>query len=158
MNRTSGNLKLAIYGSTSIKNPLLLDEVFKALEENNVIKAGEELEYVAEMEFTLIARRAKELAKKHNWKVSRFKADWNKNGNIAGKIRDREIIDYADALIALWDGESKGVKSVMDYAVTTSKPVLLFLCSPDDKGSWSITGSEILVDEEFSKFAIIKGE
>lgn len=45
--------------------------------------------------------------------IKEFPADWNKHGNAAGPIRNAEMAEYADALIVLWDGESKGTKNMI---------------------------------------------
>jgi len=45
-----------------------------------------------------------------------FPADWAKHGNAAGPLRNKEMAIYADALIALWDGQSKGTRSMVGYA------------------------------------------
>ena len=44
-----------------------------------------------------------------------FPADWEKYGKRAGILRNEEMGDYADALLALWDGESRGTKHMIDY-------------------------------------------
>lgn len=46
----------------------------------------------------------------------KFPADWNKHGRAAGPIRNAQMGDFADALIALWDGQSRGTKHMIDYA------------------------------------------
>lgn len=45
-----------------------------------------------------------------------FPADWDKYGKRAGYIRNTEMANYADALIAIWDGESKGTKMMINIA------------------------------------------
>ena len=45
-----------------------------------------------------------------------FKADWNKYGKAAGPIRNRQMAENADILVAFWDGESKGTKNAIDEA------------------------------------------
>jgi hypothetical protein len=50
-------------------------------------------------------------------RVRRFPADWNKYGRSAGYIRNSEMADYAEALIAFWDGKSKGTKHMIDLAL-----------------------------------------
>ena len=35
---------------------------------------------------------------------------------IAGYLRNKQMAEYADALIAFWDGESKGTKHMIDLA------------------------------------------
>lgn len=44
--------------------------------------------------------------------IKRFPAKWQLLGKQAGYIRNQEMADYAEALIAIWDGKSKGVKSI----------------------------------------------
>jgi hypothetical protein len=43
-----------------------------------------------------------------NYSLKIFKAEWDKYGKGAGFIRNTEMSNYADALIAFWDGTSKG--------------------------------------------------
>jgi hypothetical protein len=45
-----------------------------------------------------------------------FPADWNAHGKAAGPIRNEQMALYADALVAFWDGSSKGTKSMIDLA------------------------------------------
>jgi hypothetical protein len=37
-----------------------------------------------------------------------FPADWTQYGKAAGPIRNEQMAQYADALILVWDGKSKG--------------------------------------------------
>ena len=46
----------------------------------------------------------------------KFPADWDKHGRAAGPIRNQVMGDFADALIAIWDGQSRGTKHMIDYA------------------------------------------
>lgn len=43
-------------------------------------------------------------------------ADWAKHGRAAGPIRNEEMALVADALIAFWDGQSRGTKNMIDTA------------------------------------------
>lgn len=45
-----------------------------------------------------------------------FYADWNKYNKRAGMIRNNEMADNADALIAIWDGKSKGTENMIKTA------------------------------------------
>jgi predicted Rossmann fold nucleotide-binding protein DprA/Smf involved in DNA uptake len=49
-------------------------------------------------------------------KVYCFPADWEKHGKKAGYIRNQQMADFADALIAFWDGQSPGTKMMIDLA------------------------------------------
>jgi len=60
------------------------------------------------------------------FKISNFPADWNKHGKSAGYKRNIDMGEYADALIAFWDGESKGTKHMIDIATSFKKMVRIF--------------------------------
>lgn len=55
-------------------------------------------------------------AEEYCYKVKRFIPDWKGLGKKAGIIRNHEMGDYADALVAFWDGVSRGTKDMIDYA------------------------------------------
>ena len=55
----------------------------------------------------------------HTWHgvpIKEFPADWDLHRKSAGHIRNAQMADYADALIAFWDGKSKGTKGMIDVA------------------------------------------
>lgn len=52
-------------------------------------------------------------AKEKGYSVKPFPADWAKYGKKAGPIRNIDMAEYADGLIALWDGKSKGTKNMI---------------------------------------------
>lgn len=47
-------------------------------------------------------------AREHGVHYTLFPADWNKYGKAAGPRRNEQMAKYADALIAVWDGQSRG--------------------------------------------------
>lgn len=47
--------------------------------------------------------------------VQRFEPDWDEHGKAAGPIRNEEMAEYADVLVAFWDGESSGTKSMIEH-------------------------------------------
>lgn len=49
-------------------------------------------------------------------KHKRFPADWHTHGKKAGILRNIEMAEYADALIAFWDGKSRGTKHMIEVA------------------------------------------
>ena len=55
-------------------------------------------------------------AQEKGYKVAAFPADWNRYGRSAGPRRNRQMAEYADALIAFWDGQSRGTKNMIDTA------------------------------------------
>lgn len=52
-----------------------------------------------------------------------LKPDWNKYGKAAGMIRNTQIVETCDKLVAFWDGKSKGTKDSIDKATKLGKPV-----------------------------------
>jgi hypothetical protein len=64
---------------------------------------------------------AEKWAKENNVKTSIFYPDWNQFGKSAGYKRNVEIVKNADAVIAFWDGTSKGTKITIDLAKTLEK-------------------------------------
>ena len=59
------------------------------------------------------------------FKCTVFKPDWEKDGKVAGFIRNQKIIDACDILIAFWDGKSKGTKDSMNKAKIAKKPTFI---------------------------------
>lgn len=60
-----------------------------------------------------------------NWKIPHitFPADWNSHGKAAGPIRNKQMAEYADALLLIWDGESKGSASMKREMEKLNKPI-----------------------------------
>ena len=58
-------------------------------------------------------------ASERGYKVKLFPANWGEGASYkksAGYIRNKQMAEYADALIAFWDGKSKGTKHMIDLA------------------------------------------
>lgn len=56
-------------------------------------------------------------------KYKEFPADWEEHGKAAGPIRNKQMAEYADALLLIWDGESKGSKNMKETMLKLGKPV-----------------------------------
>jgi len=56
-----------------------------------------------------------------------FPAEWEKHGKSAGYKRNLQMAEYADALIAVWDGKSKGTKHMIDIMQKKLKPVFIYV-------------------------------
>ena len=69
-------------------------------------------------------------AKEHEVPVKEFPADWDQFGKSAGYKRNKQMAEYADALIAIWDGESRGTKHMIDLAKELELKVFVFKPSP----------------------------
>ena len=65
-------------------------------------------------------------AEQHNIPVKQFPADWTALGKYAGFARNTKMGDYADALIAIWNGESKGTLHMINYMKKLNKKVYVY--------------------------------
>jgi hypothetical protein len=55
--------------------------------------------------------------------IKRFPADWNKHGKAAGPIRNKQMAEYADALLLIWDGQSRGSANMKKEMQKLKKPI-----------------------------------
>ena len=104
-------MKLIIAGGRDLTDYLFLKEKLDHL----LSRTEEKIEIVCGD-----ARGADSLGKLYgkcrNYSIKSFPADWDKYGKSAGYRRNAEMADYADHLIAFWDGKSKGTKHMIDLA------------------------------------------
>lgn len=63
--------------------------------------------------------------------VETYPADWDRHGEAAGHIRNKQIVNASDRLVAFWDGNSNDTKDSIELAQKAGKPVLVF--GPDGK-------------------------
>jgi hypothetical protein len=70
-----------------------------------------------------VDRMGEYYAECNNLPIKRFTPDWEGYGKRAGFMRNTAMALYADALIAIWDGESKGTKHMIDEMHKLEKPV-----------------------------------
>lgn len=68
-----------------------------------------------------------EWAAKNGIKVRRFPADWDLHGKRAGPVRNAQMAAYADALILIWDGVSRGSRSMLEEARAVHLPLYQFM-------------------------------
>jgi hypothetical protein len=65
-------------------------------------------------------------AREHDILLTVHPADWDEYGKKAGYLRNVEMANNADALIALWDGTSKGTKHMIDIAKKKNLKVFIY--------------------------------
>lgn len=63
-----------------------------------------------------VDKLGEQYAKENGLPVKRFPADWNTYGRAAGPIRNKQMAEYADALILFWNGSSPGSKNMLKNA------------------------------------------
>jgi hypothetical protein len=64
-----------------------------------------------------------------NLRLNVYNADWATHGRAAGPIRNRKMSENADALIAIWDGKSRGTRNMIETA--TKRGLLVFVKRTD---------------------------
>ena len=69
-----------------------------------------------------------------------FPAYWDKYGKSAGFIRNAEMGEYGDALIAFWDGKSHGTKHMIQTMKFQNKPYDIF----DYEGNKIMEGGNLI--------------
>lgn len=66
------------------------------------------------------ARGADQLGERYasarGYNIIRFPANWDLHGKAAGAIRNTEMATNSDALLAFWDGQSRGTKHMVETA------------------------------------------
>lgn len=68
---------------------------------------------------------AERYAREHGLPITVHLPDWDRFGRRAGLVRNMKIVNGCDALIAFWDGESKGTKDSIRKAELSGKPVTI---------------------------------
>jgi len=96
-------MKLIVAGSRSIQDTELVWQKI-----SDFLSANKVTEFVNGGCPTGPDDDAKCYAEYHCIPTTFFMADWPKHGKAAGPIRNRQMAEYADHLLLIWDGESKG--------------------------------------------------
>lgn len=109
-------MKVAVIGSRGFNNYELIKETLSSLDITLVVSGG------AMGADTLGERYARE----NGIPTKIFKPDWTK-GRGAGFLRNTDIINEADTVVAFWDGKSRGTLDSIKKAEKQGKKVLIIL-------------------------------
>lgn len=113
------DLKLVIAGSRNL-TPKFTDGIYTAFEIFGINE--DDYEYGIEL-VTGGCPTGVDAWVKDWWRPTIFQADWNKHGKAAGPIRNKEMANYGDALLLIWDGESRGSKNMKEEMLKLKKPI-----------------------------------
>ena len=107
-------MKVAIVGSRSLN----IKNLKKYLPENTteIVSGGAKG----------VDSSARDYALKNNISFKEFLPKYEKFGKYAPLKGNLEMIDYADEVIAFWDGKSKGTKFVIDNCKEKTKKITVF--------------------------------
>ena len=75
---------------------------------------------------------AAEYAKRNGLKLTEFLPQYERYGRAAPIVRNQEIVQYADEVVAFWDGHSKGTLSAIRFAQKMGKPCNIIICEKAD--------------------------
>ena len=67
-------------------------------------------------------------ARENGLKLTEFIPEYALYGRAAPIVRNKKIVDYADKILAFWDGNSKGTLSVIKYAKKIGKTCEIIIC------------------------------
>lgn len=108
-------MKVAVIGSRDFYDYDLVKETLSTIDITLLISGG--------------AKGADSLgeqyANENNIETLIFKPDWKKHGPAAGPIRNTDIVNNANIIVAFWDGESKGTKDSVTKAEKLNKEVVI---------------------------------
>ena len=83
---------------------------------DNLLQDQTNIEIVSGAYYKGADKLGEQYAKERCYKITYFPAHWKHYGKAAGPKRNQEMANYADVLIAFWDGKSKGTKNMIDVA------------------------------------------
>ena len=115
-------MKVIIAGGRDIEDYELLLEA--------VLNAGFDITAVVSGTARGADKMGERFAEEAGIPVYQFPADWDKYGRAAGPIRNQVMADFGDALIAIWDGKSRGTKGMIELAQKKGIPVHVELIKP----------------------------
>ncbi len=73
-----------------------------------------------------IDRCARRYARQKGLRLTEFLPDYDTHGRQAPLLRNLEIIDYSDLVLAFWDGSSRGTRFVIENCRKKGKPCKIF--------------------------------
>ena len=117
VSKASRKIRVAIIGSTSIFNPTAIENFVAALPDDTVVVSG------AAPGVDSLAESA---AARHGLETLIFHADWKKLGRSAGPLRNEQIVDNADRVVAFWNGKSRGTLNSLVMAYLANLPIEIF--------------------------------
>ncbi len=101
-------MKIIVAGGRSV--------VDYSIVKNAIVESGLEISEIVSGKAKGVDAFGERFAEENNIPVVGFPAQWKLYGRAAGPKRNEEMAKYADACIVIWDGKSKGSKSMIKNA------------------------------------------
>lgn len=112
-------MRVIIAGSRGCTEPSLVDTAVRA--------SGFLVESIVCGDARGIDAFALQYAIDHDIPVRVFEAKWHDFGPGAGYLRNVEMANHADALVAIWDGDSPGTEHMIAIAKKHQMPTYIFI-------------------------------
>ena len=106
-------MKIAIIGSRGIKNIADIEKYVGYAEE--IVSGGAVGTDTCARKFAL----------EKGLKLTEFLPEYNLYGRAAPLKRNEQMVEMADEVLVIWDGNSRGAKYTLEYAKKTGKPITL---------------------------------
>lgn len=118
--------RVIVAGSRNITSK---DLIFKKLDYllAEKIKAGEAIQIISGGACG-VDKIGEEYAAARGFSCKRFPADWETFGKRAGYLRNCQMANNADALIAFWDGKSPGTRHMIQIATSRQLQTRIVKC------------------------------
>jgi hypothetical protein len=101
-------MKVIIAGSREVTDYSLI--------ESAIAESGFETTQIISGGARGVDKLGEQYAKEKNVPCRVMTANWDQYGKAAGYIRNEQMAEVADALIAIWDGKSKGTFNMINIA------------------------------------------
>lgn len=108
-------MKVAVIGSRTFNDYQKLKDTLSKIDISLVVSGGA----------NGADKLGEQYANENNIPTKIFLPDWDKHGKRAGFIRNSDIINECELVVAFWDNESKGTKDSIDKAEKQGKKVLI---------------------------------
>ncbi len=108
-------MKIAVIGSRGLSVENL--ELYLPKETDEIVSGGAKG----------VDTSARKYAKEKGVKLTEFLPEYEKYGRSAPLKRSITIIEYADAVLAFWDGQSRGTKFVIDNCRKRNIPLKVYI-------------------------------
>lgn len=111
-------MKLAIIGSRKIENIENIDISQYISDDVQLIISGGAKG---------VDKLAEQYADKNRLSKYIIRPNYKRYGRGGAIIRNKEIVDFADEVLAFWDGKSNGTKNTIDYANKIEKNIKIVI-------------------------------
>ena len=112
-------MRVIVAGSRSITDPHYVRKAIRL--------SGFEVSLVVCGEANGVDKLGADWARQCSVSVASYPADWKTHGYAAGFKRNRQMADNADALIAIWDGRSRGTEDMIQVAKAKGLRVFVYV-------------------------------